>query len=81
VRRPYVLAAVTWGYLAWSFLPLAAAVGTSLGWNPLSHEIALNVDAYRAALRDTELRGAFLHSTWLAVGTVASAVPWARLSA
>jgi ABC-type spermidine/putrescine transport system permease subunit II len=81
VRRPSVLAAVTCGYLAWSFLPLAAAVGISLGWNPLTHEIVLNVDAYRAALRDSELRGAFLHSIWLAAGTVAVPSPWARLSA
>lgn len=75
MRRPYVLAAVTWGYLAWSFLPLAVAVGASLGWDPLTKEIAPTLDAYRAALRDTELRGAFLHSTRLAVGTVAVALP------
>jgi ABC-type spermidine/putrescine transport system permease subunit II len=75
MRRPWVLAAVTCGYFTWSFLPLAVALGVSLGWNPLTHEIVLNVDAYRTALRDTELRGAFLHSTWLAVGTVAVALP------
>jgi hypothetical protein len=53
---------------SWSFLPLAAAVGISLGWDPLTQEIALNFDAYRAALRDTDMRGAFLHSVWLVVG-------------
>jgi ABC-type spermidine/putrescine transport system permease subunit II len=78
IRRPWVLAAVTCGYFAWSFFPLAVAVWVSLGWDPLTQQIqqiAPTLDAYRAALRDTELRGAFLHSTWLAVGTVAVALP------
>jgi spermidine/putrescine transport system permease protein len=75
VRRPYVLAALTWGYLAWSLLPLAVALAVSLGWDPLSREAVVNFDAYRVALRDIELRGAFVHSVWLAVGTVAVAVP------
>jgi spermidine/putrescine transport system permease protein len=75
VRRPYVLAAVTWGYLAWSFLPVAVALAISLGWDPLTREFALTFDAYRGALRVTELRGAFVHSVWLALGTVVVAVP------
>jgi ABC-type spermidine/putrescine transport system permease subunit II len=74
VRRPYVLAAVTWGYLAWSFLPLAAAFGMSLGWDPL-RDVDLSFGAYRAALRDTELRGAFVQSVSLALATVVVAVP------
>jgi ABC-type spermidine/putrescine transport system permease subunit II len=74
VRRPYILAAVTWGYLAWSFLPFAVAFGVSLGWDPL-REGGLSFDAYRAALRDTEIRGAFVHSVSLALGTVVIGVP------
>jgi ABC-type spermidine/putrescine transport system permease subunit II len=76
VRRPYVLAAVTWGYIAWSFLPVAVAIAISLGWDPLTREFAaLNADAYRAALRGSELRGAFVQSVSLALGTVAVVVP------
>jgi spermidine/putrescine transport system permease protein len=74
-RRPYVLAAVTWGYLAWSFLPLAVAFGMSLGWDPLRDVGGLSVGAYRAALRDTEMRGAFVQSVSLALGTVVVTVP------
>ena len=28
-RRPYILATVTWGYLAWSLLPVLIAIGIS----------------------------------------------------
>lgn len=75
MRRPYVLAAVTWGYLAWSFLPVAVALGISLGWDPLTREGDLNFLAYRVALRGTGIRRAFVHSVWLALGTVLIAVP------
>lgn len=75
MRRPYVLAAVTWGYLAWSFLPLAVALAISIGWDPLTREFALNLDAYRVALRGTGMRRVFLQSVRLALGTVVVAVP------
>jgi spermidine/putrescine transport system permease protein len=73
-RRPFVLAAVTYGYLAWSFLPLAAAIGMSLGWDALRDE-GLSFGAYQAALHDTETRSAFVHGVSLALGTVVAAVP------
>jgi spermidine/putrescine transport system permease protein len=74
VRRPWFLATITWAYLGWSLLPLAAAVGASLGTGPLG-DGGLSLDAYRSAFADSEIRAAFLQSTLLAVATVAVAVP------
>jgi spermidine/putrescine transport system permease protein len=74
VRRPWFLATITWAYLAWSLLPLAVAVGASLGSGPLG-DGGVSLDAYRSALGQSEVRAAFLHSTLLAVVTVVIAVP------
>jgi len=70
-RRAPVLAAVTWAYVAWSLLPVVAAVVGSL--HPESTSM-LGLDAYRFAWRG-ETRQAFFQSVRLAILTVAVAVP------
>ena len=74
MRRPWVLATVTWVYLGWSLLPLVVAVGASLDRGPLGAG-GLSLDAYRFAFESTETRAVFLHSARLAFATVAIAVP------
>jgi spermidine/putrescine transport system permease protein len=76
VRRAPALAAVTWGYLAWSLVPVLAAVVASLGGGPfaaLGQPVSL--DAYRFAIHDPVVGAAFVHSIRLALATVALAVP------
>jgi ABC-type spermidine/putrescine transport system permease subunit II len=67
-----VLGTVTWTYIAWSLLPVVAAVVGSL--HPESTSM-LGLDAYRFALRGEETRQAFFQSVRLAVLTVVIAVP------
>ena len=74
MRRPWVLAIVTWVYLGWSLLPLVVAVAASLGAGPLGAG-GFSLDAYRFAFESPETRAAFLHSARLAFATVAIAVP------
>lgn len=74
-RRPYVLATITWAYVAWSFLPVAVAVALSVGYDPLYSTGSLDLSAYRAVFRATELRAVFVHSVVLAAATVMVAVP------
>jgi spermidine/putrescine transport system permease protein len=75
VRRPYVLATMTWAYVAWSFLPVAVAFAVSVGYDPLSSTSGFDLSAYRAAFRGTYVRSVFAHSVFLAAGTVMVAVP------
>lgn len=74
-RRPYVLATITWAYVAWSFLPVALAVALSVGYDPLYSTGSLDLSSYRAVFRATELRAVFVHSVVLAAATVMVAVP------
>ena len=73
VRGAPVLAAITWAYLAWSLVPVVIAIAGSLQVS--SEPFALGLDAYRFALQSSEVRQAFAQSVWLAVLTVAIAVP------
>jgi len=75
MRRPYVLATITWAYVAWSFLPVAVAFAVSVGYDPLSSMSGFDLNAYRAVFRGTELRVVFAHSVFLAAVTVMVAVP------
>ena len=74
MRPPRVLALLTWGYLAWSLVPVVVAVTASLGSGPLGDGRA-TFDAYRAVLGDGETRAAFEHSLVLALVAVLVAVP------
>ena len=75
-RRPLTLAAITWGYLAWSLIPVGVAVAASLGGRPFAPSgQPLNLDAYRFAIHDPVVGAAFVHSVRLALATVAFAVP------
>jgi spermidine/putrescine transport system permease protein len=75
VRRPYVLATITWAFVAWSLLPIAVAFAVSVGHDPLSATSGFDLSAYRAAFRSTEVRAVFAHSVFLAAATVMVAVP------
>jgi len=75
MRRPYVLATITWAFLAWSLLPVAVAFAVSVGHDPLSSMGGFDLSAYRAAFRSTEIRAVFAHSVFLAAATVMVAVP------
>lgn len=75
MRRPYVLATITWAFVAWSLLPIAVAFAVSVGHDPLSAASGFDLSAYRAAFRSTEVRAVFAHSVFLAAATVMIAVP------
>lgn len=75
MRRPYVLATITWGYIAWSLLPVVVAVAVSIGHDPLEPTGSIDLSAYRAVFRGTQLRAVFTHSVVLAAATVMIAVP------
>lgn len=75
MRRPYVLATVTWAFVAWSLLPVAVAFAVSIGHDPLASSGGFDLSPYHAAFRSTEERAVFAHSLFLAAATVMVAVP------
>jgi len=80
-RKPRVLAAITWGYLAWSLLPLAIAIAISFNGsrsNSLLHGFSLQwwwSDPTESLWHDPELHAALFQSLRLSLFTVAIAVP------
>lgn len=80
-RRPRVLAAITWGYLAWSLLPLLIAVAISFNSsrsNSLLHGFSLQwwwSDPTESLWHDPELHAALFQSLRLSLLTVAITVP------
>jgi spermidine/putrescine transport system permease protein len=80
-RPPYVLAAVTLGYLVWSLLPVAIAVLFSFNsgrsrsvWQGFSLRWYVG-DANLSVLHDSSLRVALGHTLMLGIATTAVAVP------
>jgi ABC-type spermidine/putrescine transport system permease subunit II len=74
-NRPRVLAAVTWGYLTWSFLPVAYALRASLSATGDTPPTGFSLDPYRFALQGGETQAALLQSVKLGLITVAITVP------
>jgi spermidine/putrescine transport system permease protein len=74
-RAPVVLALITWGYLAWWFLPIAVAVRASFSTTDAFLPRGFTTDWYRFVLQDHELRAIFLRTLRLAALTVAIATP------
>ena len=75
LERPRVLSAVTWAYLAWSFLPVAYALRASLNATGDTPAVGYSFDPYRFALQGGETQAALLQSVKLGLITVAIAVP------
>jgi spermidine/putrescine transport system permease protein len=80
-RRPWVLAAVTAGYLAWSLLPVAVAVLFSFNagrsrvtWQGFSMRWYYG-DPLRSVWHDSSLHVALTHTLWLGVLSTAITVP------
>ena len=80
-RKPRILAAITWGYLAWSLLPLAIAIAISFNGsrsNSLLHGFSLQwwwSDPDDSLWHDPELHAALFQSLRLGILTVLIAVP------
>ncbi len=80
-RRPRILAAVTWGYLAWSLVPLVIAILISFNGgrsNAVIQGFGLNWwsgDPDLSLFHDPELHAALIQSVRLSVTTVLIAVP------
>lgn len=80
-RKPRILAAITWGYLAWSLLPLLIAVAISFNGsrsNSLLHGFSLQwwwSDPTESLWHDPELHAALFQSLRLSLLTVAITVP------
>jgi spermidine/putrescine transport system permease protein len=80
-RRPRFLEAVTWGYLAWSILPIFVAILISFNQgrsNSSIQGLGLNWwwgDPDSSLFRDPELHTAIFQSLRLSIATMAVAVP------
>lgn len=80
-RKPRILSAVTWGYVAWSILPLSVAVLISFNQgrsNASLQGLGLNWwwgDPDLSLFRDPELHAAVFQSLRLSVTTMLIAVP------
>lgn len=80
-RRPAILATVTWGYLAWSLIPLSIAVAISFSAgrsNSVLHGLSLQWwlrDPDESLWHNTELHAAIFQSLRLSITTVLLAVP------
>src|ERR671910_215941 len=80
-RKPRFLKAVTWGYLAWSILPLFVAILISFNQgrsNSSIQGLGLNWwwgDPSTSLFRDPELHAAIFQSLRLAIGTMLVTVP------
>lgn len=88
-RQPRILGAITWGYLAWSILPVVIAVGFSFNagrsrsaWQGFSFRWwAGNRVAQESLLYSPDLRSAVLQTFRLAIVTTLIAVPLGTLFA
>ena len=80
-RKPAVLATITWGYLAWSLLPLSIAIAISFSAgrsNSVLHGFSLQwwvSDPNDSLLHDPELHAAIFQSLRLSITTMIIAVP------
>jgi spermidine/putrescine transport system permease protein len=80
-RRPAILATVTWGYLAWSLIPLSIAVAISFTAgrsNAVLHGLSLQWwlrDPDESLWHSAELHAAIFQSLRLSITTVLLAVP------
>lgn len=80
-RKPRILAAVTWGYLIWSLVPLVIAIAISFNGsrsNSVLHGFSLQwwwSDPTDSLWHDPELHAALFQSLRLSLLTVAIAVP------
>jgi spermidine/putrescine transport system permease protein len=80
-HKPRILAAITWGYLAWSLLPLAIAIAISFNGgrsNSVLHGFSLQwwwSDPIESLWHDPELHAALFQSLRLSLLTVLIAVP------
>jgi spermidine/putrescine transport system permease protein len=79
-RRPRFLEAVTWGYLAWSILPLFVAILISFNQGRSNSSIqGLGLNWWwgdpDSLFRDPELHAAIFQSLRLSIATMAVAVP------
>ena len=80
-HRPRILAAITWGYLAWSLVPLVIAIAISFNAsrsNSVLHGLSLQwwwSDPVDSLWHDPELHAALFQSLRLSLLTVALAVP------
>ena len=75
VKGRRVLGAVTWGYLAWSLIPVLYAIRASLSATGETPPEGFSLDPFRFALEGGETTAAFVQSMKLAVITVVVAVP------
>ena len=88
-RKPRFLQALTWGYLAWSLVPVLIAVAFSFNagrsrsaWQGFSFRWWVgDPTAAESLLYRPELRASVVHSVWLAVATMLIAVPLGTLFA
>jgi len=88
-RKPRFLQALTWGYLAWSLVPVLIAVAFSFNagrsrsaWQGFSLRWWVgDPTAAESLLYRPELRASVVHSVWLAVATMLIAVPLGTLFA
>jgi spermidine/putrescine transport system permease protein len=80
-RKPTVLAAITWGYLAWSLVPLSIAIAISFSAgrsNSVLHGFSLQwwwSDPNDSLFHDPELHAAIFQSLRLSITTLLIAVP------
>ncbi len=80
-RKPTILATITWGYLAWSLLPLVIAIAVSFNASRSSsivHPFSFQwwwSDPSDSLLHDPELHSAVVQSLKLSLVTMAIAVP------
>jgi spermidine/putrescine transport system permease protein len=80
-RRPAILATITWGYLAWSLVPLIIAIVISFNASRSSSTVHLFslqwwwTDPTDSLLHDPELHSAVIQSLKLSLITMAVAVP------
>jgi spermidine/putrescine transport system permease protein len=74
-RRPYVLAALTWGYLLWWLGPIAVAIRASFSTTDAYLPQGFTTDWYHQVIADPGLRAVFLRSVRLAALTVLVATP------
>jgi spermidine/putrescine transport system permease protein len=80
-RKPTILATITWGYIAWSIVPLVIAIAVSFNASRSSsivHPFSLQwwwSDPTDSLLHDPELHSAVIQSLKLSLTTMAIVVP------
>ena len=82
-RFPWFLAAVTWAYLAWYFIPLLLAIRTSFTLQPLTNgpPAGWSLDQYRSVVHNPENFTLLWRSAWMAGATAAVALPLGTMAA